>query len=112
MQIIKYLVIVLILSGCATRPWTKEEKILLTASCLATVADTVTTLDMLDNGNWEINPIMGKHPSDSKVVVTMGATQTLTIILAHYLEGFRSWILGVKTGINAGYTFHNLRIND
>ena len=85
---------------------------LLGVSCLATIADTVTTLDMLDEGNWEINPMMGKHPTDGQVIITMGITQALTIVLAHWWDDFRSWILGVKTGINAGFAFHNMRLDD
>ena len=110
-HIIKYLFIVLLLTGCATRPWTTQEKVLLGASCLATAADTYTTLDMLDNGNWEINPMMGEHPSDSQVIITMAATQTLIIVLAHYIPRFRSWLLGIKTGVNAGFAFHNMRLD-
>ena len=110
----RYWIIVLVfLAGCASpRPWTKEEKMLLAASCLATTADMVTTLDMLDDGNWEINPMMGKHPTDGQVVITIGITQALTVVLAHYWDDFRSWILGAKTGINAGFAFHNLRLKE
>ena len=106
------LVIILLLVGCASRPWTKEEKFLLGVSCLATVADMTTTIQMLDNGNWEMNPIMGKHPSDGQVVITMAATQAIVIVLAHYWDDFRSWMLGIKTGINAGFAIHNSRLKE
>ena len=106
----KWLVIILLLTGCATvRPWTTEEKVLLGVSCLATVADITTTLDMLDNGGWEINPMMGEHPSDSQVVAIMATTQILTIIVAHYWPDFRKWILGIKTGVNTAFAFGNIR---
>jgi len=111
-MILRLAIIAIFLAGCATaRPWTTEEKVLLGASCLATVADAYTTLDMLDNGNWEINPMMGEHPSSSQVVLTMAATQVLTIIVAHYWSDFRAWILGIKTGINSGFAFHNMRLD-
>ena len=111
--LLRVLILCVFLISCAsTRPWTREEKVLLGASCLATVADTVTTIDMLNNGNWEINPMMGKHPSYTQVVVTMSITQVLTIVAAHYWDDFRSWILGAKTGINVGFAFHNLRLKE
>jgi len=100
----------IIIVGCATaRPWTTEEKVLLGVSCLATAIDAATTVRMLDDGGWETNPIMGTHPSDSQVIIKMGTIQAITIIAAHYFEGFRSWILGVKTGINTGFAFLNER---
>ena len=112
MKIFSIVIIAMFLAGCANvRPWTKQEKVLLGASCLATVADMTTTLDMLDNGNWEINPMMGEHPSSGQVVLTMAATQVLTIIVAHYWSDFRAWILGIKTGINTGFAFHNMRMD-
>ena len=107
----KYLFIILLLfTGCATvRPWTNSEKMILGASCLAVAADMYTTLDGLHDGNYEINPIMGKYPSDGTVISIMALTQVTTIVLAHYFPDFRTWILGIKTGINAGFAFHNIR---
>ena len=107
----KYVLIAMLLfTGCATvRPWTTEEKVLLAASCLAVAADMTTTIDGLNNGNWETNPMMGEYPSDSQVVLTMAATHAVFIIVAHYWSDFRTWILGIKTGVNAGFAFHNMR---
>ena len=102
-------IIAIFLAGCATaRPWTTEEKVLLGASILASIADTYTTFEGLDNGARELNPIMGEYPSKGKVVVVMGIGQIVSIVLAHYWESARSWILGMKTGANAACTFHNL----
>jgi len=39
----------------------------------------------------------------------MAITQVATIVLAHYWSDFRVWILGTKTGVNAGFAFHNMR---
>ena len=107
----KYLLIaILLFTGCATaRPWTTEEKVMLGASCLAVVADAYTTMEGQDNGHRETNPAMGKHPSDGKIISVMAITQIATVIVAHYWEDFRSWILGTKTGINTGFAFHNMR---
>ena len=106
----KWLIFTLLLTGCTTaRPWTTKEKTMLVASCLAVTADMYTTMDGIHDGNYETNPIIGKHPSDGKIIATMITTQLLTVILAHYWEDFRIWILGTKTGVNAGFAFHNIR---
>jgi len=111
-MVCRVVILAIFLAGCATaKPWTKEEKVLLGASCLAALADTITTLDGLHRGAEETNPIMGRHPSDTMVVSVMAIAQISTIIAAHYLSDFREWILGVKTVANAACTFHNLRIN-
>jgi len=104
------LMLILFLAGCATaKPWTTDEKLMLAASCLAVAADAYTTLDGLHNGNYETNPIMGKHPSDGMVISVMALTQVATTIIAHYWGPWRSMVLGIKTGINAGFAFHNIR---
>ena len=104
------ILLLIVLPGCVTpRPWTKAEKVMLGASCLAVVVDVYTTMDGQDNGHQETNPIMGKHPSNGTIISVMAITQVATIVLAHYWSDFRVWILGTKTGVNAGFAFHNMR---
>ena len=106
----KHLIIsLIILTGCAhsPQPWTKAEKVLLVASCLATVADTYTTMEMRDNGYEEMNPMMDEHPSDGEVIVVLGIGQIAAILLAHYWPAFRTWGLGAKTIFNGGLAVHN-----
>jgi len=111
-MVCKLAIIAIFLVGCANvRPWTIEEKVLLGVSCLAAMADTITTCDGMDNGKSELNPIMGEYPSKSKVIVVMGISQIVTIIVSHYWESMRSWVLGAKTVANTACTFHNLREN-
>jgi len=113
--VMKYLLTIsalLFFIGCAAaRPWTTQEKILLGVSCLAVAADMYTTVDGLTNGNYETNPIMGRYPSNGAVVSVMAITQVATILIVHYWSDFRVWILGIKTGVNAGFAFHNTRID-
>ena len=110
MKTLLIIILLIVLPGCVTpRPWTKAEKVMLGASCLAVVADAYTTMDGQDNGHRETNPIMGKHPSDGTIISVMALMQVTTIVAAHYLPDFRSWILGVKSGVNAGFAFHNIR---
>ena len=107
-QALFIIVLSIALSGCATtRPWSTTEKAMLVASCLAAAADIHTT--MADGEINEINPIIGPHPSNERFVGFMVTSQLLTIVLAHYCEDFRTWMLGIKTGINAGFAFSNTR---
>jgi hypothetical protein len=109
------LILVVYLSGCATnpKPWTNTEKALAVASILATGADAYTTTRMLDNpNNWEVNPIMGKHPSDGRVIATMAATQALFLVVCHYWEDARPWLLGAKTIFNTGLAIHNSKLEE
>ena len=100
------------LTGCATspRPWSTTEKTMLAASCLAMVADTYTTIDMLDRGHYEMNPMMGEYPSNGTVISVMALTQVAAAVLAHYWPAFRTWGLGGKTVFNAGLAFHNTQL--
>ena len=113
MKVLPLLIVyILLITGCGTvRPWTTEEKMMLGLSCLAVAADAYTTMEGMNMGNSETNPIMGKHPSNGTIISVMAITQMVTIIGAHYWESMRLWILGVKTGANAVCIFHNMREN-
>lgn len=102
----KYLLILLLLIGCAS--WTKQEKILLGTSCLASAADTYTTVRALNNpNNWETNPILGECPSDGQVIIYMATSQLIATILAHFFPKHREWLLGTKTLVNTGFAIQN-----
>jgi len=112
MKVIALLCVVLLVSSCAympkAEPWTNGDKALLAASVLAVAADAYTTKRMLNNpDNYEVNPIMGKHPSDTKIYITLGAFHALVVAVAHYWKPVRKPILAVKTGINTGCAIHN-----
>lgn len=102
-------VILLLISGCAT--WTPQDKILGVASCVAAAADTYTTIQFLDNpDNYERNPMLGKHPSDTEVIIYMAMSQIITLIIADIFIEWRSWILGGKTALNTGWAINNRRL--
>jgi len=101
---------ILLLSGCAS--WTPQERILGGVSCLAAAADGYTTIRFLDNpNNWEMNPILGKHPSDTEVITYMMASQLAVLIIAHFCPKYRSWLLGGKTTVNLGFAIHNTTLD-
>jgi len=104
-----------LLCSCAhsPRPWTKEEKILLIASIFAVSADIYTTERNHDNGNIfeERNPFIGKHPTDSQLLIKGGLAYTGVLIGAHYLPSLRTKILGFQISINGVLAIHNDRLD-
>ena len=99
-------VIAFLLAGCAG--WSRTDKILLGASILAAGADAYTTCRALDNpGNWEVNPLLGKHPSKEQVVIYLGFTEMVTILVAHFAPTLRPWLLGGKALVNTGCAINN-----
>ena len=109
----KALIIILILTGCGhSRPWTTGEKVLLGASVLASYADYRTTTNVLDNGGYEMNPLIGKHPSKERLALFLISSEVITIALAHYFPRYRKFLLGGKTAINTGCAIHNSQVGD
>lgn len=61
------------LTSCATLApnadeWTDHERISFGLTAAAHVADTVTTLDGLDRGCTELNPLLGSHPNAGSII--------------------------------------------
>lgn len=107
----KTLIIVffLLTTACTgLRPWTKEEKGLLLWSSMASMADMYTTCRALDDpANWEINPILGRHPENEQVVIYMSFSQIATVTIAHFWPDIRKTLLIGKATINTGFAIHN-----
>jgi len=103
------LILLIILSGCS---WSKSEIRWGIETCVATGADIYTTTQMLNNpDNYERNPIMGRHPSNTKVITYMVSSQILALTVAHFVPKWRKWILGSKTVVNFGAAIHNTRLD-
>ena len=102
----------------APRPWTEGEKTVLVWSCLAVVADMYTTCRGLDNPyNYEINPYLGRHPSDSRVIITLSLSHLALLAISHWVPEItlpivgkintRYSILGTKATANTVFAIHN-----
>ena len=115
-KLLSILVGVLLLTSCAhvkDKSWDTTDKVLLVTSTLAVSADTYTTTRMLTNpNNYEMNPIMGKHPSDGRVIATMAVGHALVLLIAHYFPEYRKFLLGSKTMINTGLALQNRELYD
>jgi hypothetical protein len=119
MKILTLMVIVaLLFSSCAhipdgikpdlhPRPWTKEEKILLAVSIVAAGADYYTTERCLDRGHREMNPLIGKHPTDTELTLKASAGYFMFLLIAHYCPKLRPYLLGGQAFVNACFAAHN-----
>ena len=96
------------LARAEIRPWSDDEKILLFWSCLASVADQYTTCRALSNdNNWEINPMLGRRPSNEKVVIYLSVSQIVTVLVTHFWPDMRIPLLTGKATINTTFAIHN-----
>jgi len=113
-----FLIFLFLFSSCATlkphpRPWTKSEKIAAGYFILGHLADALTTERALDNPNIdEINPILGNHPSDSKVAIYFSFTGIAIFTISHFYPELRLPLLSVFGTVGFGYAIHNKRLMD
>ena len=87
MKNLTIIISILILTGCS---WSMQDRALLVASIGASYADYRTTTRILDEGGYEMNPLIGKHPSDGELAVWMISSEVLVILLAHYYPKWRT----------------------
>ena len=123
----KYPLIIILLmtiTGCATapRPWTPGEKTVLGWSVLASALDGYTTIQFLKNpNNYEVNPIMGKHPSNGKVIITLGLSELIAVAISHWYPvidfpligkvNMRYGLLGMKAMVNSACAINNTQLD-
>jgi len=75
------------------------------------LADALTTEKMLDNpNNYETNPILGKHPLDSRVIVYFSITGITLLTLSHFYPELRLPLLSAFGTIGFGFAIHNKRL--
>jgi hypothetical protein len=113
----KILVAVLIsfspLTWADNRAWTGEEKAWLGTAAAATVADWATTRDLsrrYREGYYENNPILGKHPSTSRVDLYFVSAGLLGYVIADNLDQNRKLFLQGWTAVEILYTNRNLNL--
>ncbi len=68
-------------------PWSKQDFILESSFAAITIVDWAQTRYISRNPErfYEKNPILGKHPSTSKVDLYMGASILSHIVITHFL---------------------------
>jgi hypothetical protein len=95
------------------RAWTGEEKAWLGTAAAFTVADWATTRDLsrrYNEGYYENNPILGKHPSTGRVDLYFVSAGLLGYVIADNLDQHRKLFLQGWTAVEIFYTNRNLNI--
>jgi len=107
-----------LISSCASlkphpKPWTPEEIKYGIFFGLAHLADAYTTEQYLNNPqNWEaVNPALGEHPSDGKIVFYFSITGFAALLLSHWYPELRTPFLLGYGSLNAGLAIHNSRLD-
>jgi len=98
------------LSVNAAGKWTKPEIGLQTLSTGLQIIDWGTTLDMVDRydeGYYELNPLLGKHPSRRAVNTYFAISIISNVLISHFLpSNLRKVWLGSRISIS-GYWIDN-----
>jgi hypothetical protein len=96
-----------------TQAWTGEEKAWLGTAVAFTVTDWATTRDLsrrYNEGYYETNPFMGRHPSTGRVDVHFISAGLAGYFLADYLDEWRLPWLRIWTTAGVYYTNRNLNL--
>jgi len=106
-------IITLLFTSCASsRPWTKQEKLAATFNIAGIMADAYSTKHMLTNpNNHELNPILGKHPTNSQLAIYFPLTAIITLGLSHFYPDFREPLLFGYGGLSFGAAIHNSQLD-
>src|SRR5947209_488416 len=86
------------------RPPTSGETALFVASQVAVLADLRTTLDIKNHpGGFEKNPILGRHPSDAKILALGGLSMAVQAATWYALPSpWRNVLSGVMLTVEIG----------
>ena len=113
----KILSVLLVLFSTLTyadnRSWTGEEKAWLGTAVAFTVTDWATTRDLsrrYNEGYYENNPILGKHPSTDRVDLHFISAGLISYMIADNLDQNRKTFLKAWTAVGIFYTNRNLNI--
>ena len=82
-----FILSIILLTSCSTldvnhKKWSKWDKVCGAYYLGGHGFDMASTEAMLDEGNKELNPILGKHPSDGEVMAYGVATTLLVVVIA------------------------------
>ena len=101
------------LTWADNRAWTGEEKAWLGTAAAFTITDWATTRDLsrrYNEGYYENNPILGKHPSTGRVDLYFISAGLLGYTIADNLDQNRTTFLQMWTTVGIFYTNRNLNI--
>ena len=97
--------VALMFVGCA---WSRTDRALLVASFSAAGADAYYTTKAMDAGAHEMNPMLSRHPDDSRVYLTVFVSQVAVTAIAYWFPKWRPYLLGGATLVHTGCTINNI----
>ena len=111
-KIIALFALIIILSSCGpTKPWTRWDKACGAFYAMGHGADIASTEKALDNpNNYEMNPILGKHPTDTEIAVWGVATTMGVLIVADRIPQIRKPLLFILGTLGFGLSYHNSQL--
>ena len=94
--------------------WDKTDQILYGTTVLVTYTDYKSTIDGLDAGLRELNPILGEHPSDTTLALFSVGVALGAYYMAQYMSpADRKFFLGGLTFLKGAASVNNwMRVND
>ena len=103
------LILLVLLTSCATDPWTKKDTAYQGAFLAVTAIDWLQTKEVVRNPNYyEINPVLGCNPKQNNVDLYFAGCAIANTAIAYYLpkEYRRIWQC-LWIGFEAGYVNYN-----
>ena len=94
------------------RPWKKEEKVAAGFFVGAHIVNAYSTKRHQDYPDrfYEINPILGRHPSKGKIGIYFSLSGIGTLLIAHFYPELRFPLLTISGLVNCGATIHDLNL--
>ena len=105
----RILAILLLLTGCATDPWSKQDIVLEAAYMVVTAADLSQTLQIKHHPDMvETNPLMGEHPSDKRIRSHFATCAVLHVLAVDLLPSkYRGMFQMLGIGFESAVVYHN-----
>ena len=117
---IKYILLVILLTGCATfdefnrpDPWTEDQVVLQGVATALGVMDWKQTLYVADHPDeyYEVNPIIGKHPDRSRVNAYFALVIPARILVTWLIPSeWRKYWLGSNMLISGYMVYNNYKV--
>jgi len=97
--------------GYKRQPWDTTDKALLGAVAVTSVADAYTTMEGMDQGLQELNPILGSSPADEEILLFTAGVVLGGYYFAQYMNpSERKVFLTILSFLKGGAALHNYQL--
>jgi hypothetical protein len=108
-----FILFLMVSPALAADPWSKQDIALEGVYLALKTIDMGQTLDIAGQPDkyYEVNPVLGRQPSQSAVYAYFLTTSLLHIGVTHVLPAkYRPWFQGVTIGLSGACVIHNYSI--